>query len=52
MPLTLQDSMGSEELQMCIPTATIALLHAATLLSVHEGPSQIHYSLNTVSKIF
>jgi hypothetical protein len=29
-----------------------ALLHAAVLRSVHYGPSQIHYSLNIVSKIF
>jgi len=29
-----------------------ALLHAAVLLSVRLGPSQMHYSLNTVSEIF
>jgi len=28
------------------------LLHAAVLLSVRKGRSQMHYSLNTVSEIF
>jgi hypothetical protein len=42
----------SEEFQIRIAAASTALLHAAVMLSVHDGPSQIHYSLNTLSKIF
>jgi hypothetical protein len=42
----------SEEFQICFAAASIALLHAAGLLPVHYGPSQIHDSLNTASKIF
>jgi hypothetical protein len=42
----------SEEFQICIAAASIALLHAAVLFSIHYGTSQIHCSLNTVSKVF
>jgi len=42
----------SEEFQICIAAASVALLNAAVLFSVHHGPSQIHRSLNSVSKIF
>jgi len=41
----------SEEFQFCIAAASPASRHAAVLVSVHYGPSQIH-SLNTVIKIF
>ena len=42
----------SEEFQFRIPAASSACRHAAVLRSVHYGPSQIHYSLNTVIKLF
>jgi hypothetical protein len=42
----------SEEFQICIPAASCAFWHAAVLITVRYGPSQIHYSLNTVIKIF
>jgi hypothetical protein len=41
-----------EEFQICIAAASTALLHVAVMLSVRYGPSQIHYSLHTLSKIF
>jgi hypothetical protein len=42
----------SEEFQVCVAAASSASRHAAVLFSVHYGPSQIHYSLNIVIKIF
>jgi len=42
----------SEEFQFCIAAASSASRHAAVLISVHYGPTQIHYSLNTAIKIF
>jgi len=42
----------SEELQFCIAAASSASRHAAILHMVHYGPSQVHYSLNTVIKLF
>jgi hypothetical protein len=42
----------SEEFQICIAAASTALLHTAVMLSVRYGPSQINYSLNTLSKMF
>jgi hypothetical protein len=42
----------SEEFQFFIAAAPTAPWHAAVLLSVHYGPSQIHYSLNNVIKLF
>jgi len=41
----------SEEFQFCIAAASSASRHTAVLVLVHYGPSQIHYSLNTVIKI-
>jgi hypothetical protein len=42
----------SEEFQFCIAAASSASRHTALLVSVHYGPSQIHYSSNIVIKIF
>ena len=42
----------SEEFQFCIAAASCALWHTAVLVSVYYGPSQIHYSLHIVIKIF
>jgi hypothetical protein len=41
-----------QEFQTFIAAASIAILQAAVLFLAHILPSQIHYSLNTVSKIF
>jgi len=43
----------SEEFQICIAAAaSIALLQATVLFSIHYEPSHIHHTLNIVSKIF
>ena len=42
----------SGEVQFRIAAASSASRHGAVLHSVHYGPSQIHYSLNTVIKLF
>jgi hypothetical protein len=42
----------SEDFQICIAAASIALLHAAVLVSVHYGPSQniLNQSDNSIEK--
>jgi hypothetical protein len=41
----------SEEFQNWIAAASSASRHAAVLFTVHYGPSQMYYSLNTVFPI-
>jgi hypothetical protein len=52
MTCIVQDSLKSEEYQFCIAAASSASRHAAGLVLVHYGPSQIHYSLKIVIRIF
>jgi hypothetical protein len=52
MTLIILDFWESEEFQVYIGAAPSALSHASVLFSVLYGPSQIHYSLNIVIKIF
>ena len=52
MKLIVQHCLESEEFQFYIAAASPAFRHAAGLLSVHYGPSQINYSLKTVIIIF
>jgi len=42
----------SEDFQFCVAAASSASRHATELVPIHSGPSKIHYSLNTVFKIF
>jgi hypothetical protein len=42
----------ADEFQICIAAASCAFWQAEVLIMVHYGLSQIHYSLNTVIKIF
>ena len=51
-PLTVHESLETEEFQICIAAVSCAFWHATVLIMVHYVPSQIHYSLKTVIKIF
>jgi len=44
--------MIPEELQIFIVPASFTIFHAAVLVLAQIWPSQIHYSLHMVSKIF
>jgi len=45
-------SRKPEEFQILIAAASFAVFHAAVMVWAHIWPSQIHYSLDTVRKIF